>query len=99
MRKPIKRGFDQIKEAFRDNQELLKKVINDFYLQLSCNEKSQASISSIKNKILEDYTNDDEKEKIEGLIKELDELKDCRDYLKEEDYNIILLFKYFIKKI
>jgi len=77
LKKPINDCFYEIKEDFKgdQNQKLLKEAIQKIYLQLSCNEKDQASLSSIKNKILEEYTNDDEKKKIKGLIKDLDKLK------------------------
>jgi hypothetical protein len=100
LKNPIKVCFDTINEYFEgdQNQKLLKEAIQKIYLQLSCNEKSQASISSIENKILEDYTNDEEKEKIKALIEELGKLKKSREYLKEEDFNIILEFKSHIEK-
>jgi hypothetical protein len=73
--RPVEDCFDKIKKDFEGCRKLLKEVIQRFYLQLSCNEIDQTRISSIKDKILEEYTNDDEREKIKGLIKNLDKLK------------------------
>jgi hypothetical protein len=108
LKKPINDCFDKIKEDFEDNPKLLKDVIQEFYLQLSCNEKEK--IDDIKNKILEKYENDGNKQKIETMINDLKKLKDegkCGDknpninvkYLKDEDFNIIYNLKVILKKI
>ena len=72
LKKPIKDGFDEIKEDFDDNTKLLE-VIQQFYLQLSCNDKDKARIRDIKGEFLEKYKH--EEGTIEKLIANLDKLK------------------------
>jgi hypothetical protein len=92
----VEKCFDDIKKDFKGYRKLLKEVLQRFYLQLSCNEIDQACISSIKNKILEEYTNDDERDKIKGLIKKLDKLKGYLfsvDLIFEDDLNTGIVSK------
>jgi len=101
LKKPIKDCSDEIEEVFKDNPKLLKEVIQKFYLQLSCNEKDPAGTcsSSIKNKILAEYKDTDEKyKKVGAMISKLDNLKKDKKYLKNEDLNIILRIKYYTEK-
>jgi acyl-ACP thioesterase len=78
LKKPIKASFDEIKKDFKGNQKLLKEVIESFYLQLSCNDKDKARISTIKDEVLKKYENDEKdtiENTIEKLIANLDKLK------------------------
>jgi hypothetical protein len=76
LKKHINKCFRDIKkDVFKGNQKLLEEVINNFYLQLSCNDKDKARISAIKDEVLKKYENDEKKNKIENFIKKLDELK------------------------
>lgn len=109
LKKPLNDCFDKIKEDFKRNPKLLKEVIREFYLQLSCNEKEK--IENIENKILKKYENDRNKQvKINTMINDLKNLKDegkCGDknrninveYLKNEDFNIIYNLKVILKKV
>jgi hypothetical protein len=104
LKRPIKKCFDDIKRDFEDGdleggEKLLEEVIQKFYLRLSCNEKGKAHIESIQYEILAECKSSHEVNKIIGMIDELDKLKNERDYLKEEDFNIILVFKSFIEEV
>ena len=48
-----------------------------------------------RRRLEENYEN---ARKVSRLIAEIEGLKDCREYLENEDFNIIVAFKYFIKK-
>jgi hypothetical protein len=101
LKKPIKDCSVKIEKVFKDNPKLLEEVIRKFYLQLSCNEKDPAGTCSsiIKNKILAEYKDTHEWDKVKAMISELDNLKEDKKYLENEDLNIILRIKYYIKKI
>lgn len=96
LKKPIKDCSDKIKKRFND-KKLLNEVIQKFYLQLSCNEKYPER-TSIENKILAEYKDTKEKNKVKAMISELDDLKKDKKYLENEDLNIILRIKYYINK-
>jgi hypothetical protein len=99
LKKPINKCFRDIKkDVFNGNQKLLKEVIQKFYLRLSCNDKEKTRIEGVQDKILAECENSDEKNKINSMIEKLNVLKDDVKCLKNEDFNIIVAFKYFIKK-
>ena len=98
LKKPIKKCFDGIENTFTDDEKLLKEVIQKFYLWLSCNDEGKTHIENIRHEILAEYKNRVEKNKINSMMDELDMLKNKNDYLKNEDFNIILAFRNHIKK-
>jgi hypothetical protein len=108
LRKPIEDSFDEIKDVFEDDQAL-EKAIGNCYLKIRCNDKDKASInmSMIKNEIIKLSKNDENKEKIKKLIEKVENLKGTKvfkntvfekEYLENEDYNIILAFLNIIEK-
>lgn len=78
---------------------MLKEVIQKFYLRLSCNDEEKAHIKDIRYEILAECKSSHEMNKIRGMIDELIELKNKNGYLKNEDFNIILEFRKYLKKV
>jgi len=98
-KKSVKKVFDDaIENVSRDDKKLLKEVIQKFYLRLSCNDKENTRIEDVGKDIRNEYGNNNKRSKIDKMIKGIDELKEKREYLKEEDFNIILEFGKYLKK-
>lgn len=99
LKKPIKGCFDDIKGDFKNYEKLLEEVIQKFYLRLRCNGKEKAHIKGIRCEILAECKSSHEVNKINCMIEKLDALKDDVKCLKNEDFNIILEFRKYIKKV
>lgn len=94
---PIKKCFDGIKGDFKNDGKLLE-VIQKFYLWLSCNDNEKIHINDVEGSILAECKNCGERKKIIEIVNKLNELKKRNDYLKNEDFNIILSFRKYLKK-
>lgn len=97
LKEPIKKRFNGIKNTFTDDEKLLE-VIQKFYLRLSCNGMEKTHINDVEGAILAECKNCVERGKIREMVNKLNDLKNKNGYLKNEDFNIILAFRKYIKK-
>jgi hypothetical protein len=105
MKKP-RNSIKEIYDCFIVNPTL-ENVIQSCYLKLSCNDKNKALIGEeiragditgggICPEIYSEYDDDPQ---VKNLLIKIVRLKSEEyDYLKKEDFNIIVALKYFIKK-
>jgi len=97
--KRINTTFEEIEKEFDNSMKfkLLRTVIQDCYILLSCNEKDKECLSDIEKVIIERYKSCEDRKMIkQNFIAKLNELKQNNRYLEREDFNIIFEFGNYI---